>query len=140
MEFFVSITPEDFLSYSKASYNSSSSEIEFRSCIRSSYYGAYHKSLLMGVLGSVPKYTGMGVHASLIKHMKNLHENDRSNPINREIYKVGLKLNVAKSNRTTADYNLDSNISFDEVESHFKLVNEIFDLCNDIESKVKNVA
>lgn len=130
----MSVTPEDFLSYAQDMLDKDINEFELRCCIRTSYYGAYHKSNSLKMLGEINKYPGLGVHACLIRHMSEIYTKDRKNLRKKELYRAGLKLNHIKSNRTKADYLLDEDIMLSEVKLHLDTVKQIFDICNEIEA------
>ena len=136
----MSVTPEDFLSYAKDMFDRNVNEFELRCCIRTSYYGAYHKSTSLNMLGDITKYPGLGVHASLIRHMSEMYTFDRKDLRKKELYRAGLKLNQIKSNRTKADYYLDEDITPLDVKLHLEVVEKIFEICNKIEDNDVNVA
>ena len=110
----MSVKPVDFLAV--AATMEKGTECEVRSSISRSYYAAFHACLAwhnaLKAPGSVSGTAG-GKHQQLINKLKN-PAREISAALRGESKRLGMKLEILRGRRVTADYVLDETISISE--------------------------
>lgn len=104
----MSVSPEDFLCLSKKLCDSQE-EIDFRSAISRSYYGAYHCAVITAQRLELPepKRSDAGAHERLISRFEGLGPGLR---------RIARRLRDRKRLRAMADYQLSEHVSYEDAK------------------------
>lgn len=107
----MSVSPEDFLCLSKKLCDSQE-EIDFRSAISRSYYGAYHCAVITAHRLELPepKRSDVGMHVQLISRFEG------SGP---GLKRIARRLKDLKRLRAMADYQLSEHVSCEDARLSF---------------------
>lgn len=100
----MSVNANDFRVAAEQNYNFET-EIGYRNCVSRAYYSMYHNVLEL-ITQEIPRYSQKGVHACLLTYLAEGSADEPYEP--KELRKLSYVLQQQKSNRSKADYDLDS--------------------------------
>lgn len=125
------VTVQDFIALAEELIQCKNSPIKTRAATSRAYYGAYHAAIIF--MESLPSKGNVinqnaGVHEKLIQCLEN-PSLPRSDPLYRLSKSIGYMLRRVRKYRADADYEIASDIPFDEAEDALFQAKKIIGKC-----------
>ncbi|EJO9909268.1 hypothetical protein ACEV90_13375 [Vibrio parahaemolyticus] len=131
----MSVNAQNFNTLVKQSLSSATTEIEFRNIISRSYYGMYHGVLEILTCDPVP-IQGVGCHESL-KHYLVSYDAKQNEPYDKnDLRRLKTFLEIYKTLRKKADYNLDESFSSTQAKSTADSLDKFLVQCSKMQASV----
>lgn len=105
---------------SQETFNSASSEIEYRCCVRTAYYSLFHYS--KAIADSIPGgyNQSLGHHERIISKLLNSDDENHK--------KLGVELSRYRSCRVKADYRIDKSFTKSEAYKVIRFIEKTFSI------------
>ena len=108
-------------------------EIDYRNIISRGYYAMYHSVLDMLTQSPIMLADG-GVHESLKEYLGSHHAKNYEPYERREMLRLKTLLEIYKTKRQTADYQLGQNISNKEAEAAINAADKLVTKCKEMKA------
>lgn len=123
------VTTDDLVQHSQSLLSAASNESEYRTVVSKSYYAMYH-SVLSILDNQPPRYSGAGVHASLISYLDSYDVKtcERHNTLS--LKALAFVLAQYKDKRVVADYKLDLTVTQEQATEIANAASRLKDKCD----------